>query len=656
MVAAKSLDEYKVIVAMLRDAHASHGVVFNATALRLTILKIEKRMLQEGLGFLTKTMHRLGKAFDKALAGNMKMTAKEVGFKPYLDSELPRFLGEFFITIFQQDGTLLPNPDATSVGIVRQLTSFGKYKLKYNGEQEQQVLAAFKQAEKDLSDVDSFFALCNDPINLITIDSAARSTPQSYLHSYKDAKGVDLRPLGLVVRDARQALNRLFLHFDPLDIDPRHGPGSVATRQQYSGKYRWTNISGKITSSYPIDAYFYASLGHVCDTYRDFSKITDKDLPARVLLVPKDSRGPRLISCEPVDYQWIQGGLGRAIVRHVESHPLTKGHVNFTDQGINRDLALKSSITLSSATIDLKEASDRIHTDLVRLLFPSNLVDYLLNCRSSSTRLPDGEVLKLKKYAPMGSALCFPVLSLITWALLIGTTDNADIRKNIFVYGDDVIVPQDHVLSAMTQLESFGLKVNRDKSCYAGFFRESCGMDAFKGVDVTPVRFRTVWAETPSPSTYTSWIAYANSFYDKGWMSTFREIRTMLTAVFGSIPGDDMFPHGDVPTLRQTHTTERSFRSRWNPHLQRREFYVRHVHSAPHTEASDGWSLLLRYFADKANSSNRVTSHESESALKCRCWKCTASRDRSEDSISSVPFSASQYTKRHAAKLRWGWR
>jgi hypothetical protein len=325
------------------------------------------------------------------------------------------------------------------------------------------------------------------------------------------------------VRESRILLSRLLDSFDPKDIVPRHGPGAVATKQQLWSKYLWTNVSAKITERYPLDEYFYACLGHVCDRYRDIA-ITDLDLPAKVILVPKDSRGPRLISCEPVDYQWIQQGLGRALVRHVESHWLTKHNVFFSNQQTNRFGALLGSLNGEYATLDLKEASDRITVSLVRLLFPEHISMYLLSCRSSSTVLPDGTVLPLQKFAPMGSALCFPIMALCIWAILTAplvSDTESDTREGIAVYGDDVIVPSHYVGDAIELLEAFGLKVNRAKSCIKGFFRESCGMDAFKGSDVTPTRLRTVWSSSPSPESYTSWIAYANSFWDKKYYHTY---------------------------------------------------------------------------------------------------------------------------------------
>lgn len=598
----KSLDEFEIIAAMLRDASASHGVVFNTRALRLTTLKVKSRLGCEGIGFLTKTLARMGKCFDQALAGEGSFTCELVGCKPFKDTKLPRFLGEFYVTIFSSDGHLLRDPDAKSVRIVRQLLiPYGKYKLPYIAEQEHEVLQAFKNAEKDITNSQSFFKELEESCDPTTPNNIRQKYHGQRIDFYRDSEGVLFRPIADVVRNARRVLQRLLLSFDPRHITPRHGPGAVATRQRNSGKYRWVNVSKRITDLYPFDEYFCSSIGHVCDVYRDFNRVGTADLPARVILVPKDSRGPRLISAEPVDFQWIQQGLSKAIVRHVESHYLTKGYVNFTDQTINQNKALKGSIMGDDVTLDLKEASDRVSHDLVRLLFPDSVFPYLDSCRSLSTVLPTGEELKLGKFAPMGSALCFPILALTIWAILVGSAPDADTRKSIYVYGDDVIVPKAFASCAMTTLELFGLKINRSKSCCSGFFRESCGMDAFKGVDVTPVRFRTVWDKSPRPDTYASYISYANAFYDRGWYATFEEIRKRLETVFGPIPNDSMSM--TCPSLRISSATERDFRSRWNPRLQKRELRVLEVSSPSHEESNVcGWQKLLRFFTESADS------------------------------------------------------
>jgi hypothetical protein len=604
-------------------------------------------MSSEGIGFLTKTLPRLGKHFDKVLTGACRMNSISCGFKPAPGCEYPMFMGELFQTVIAKDGNVLQDPDAQSVRTLRLLMyCFYKYELPYNERQESKVLNDFCEAEKDLTDLSPFLTQVKNRICTTT----RRRTPTRLSSPVKDRFDA-WDTINGVVREARIALARVFSAFDCINIVPRHGPGVVAIKQTLEDKFRWTNVSRRITDLYPFDAYFCASLGHVCDTYTKFSQLGDKDSPARVLLVPKDSRGPRLISCEPVDFQWVQQGLSRAIVERVEKHPLTKGFVNFTDQETNRRLAFNASIDGKYSTLDLKEASDRVHLELVRLLFPEEITLFLEGCRSRSTVLPDNKELELQKFAPMGSALCFPIMALTIWSLLVGYAPDADTRKSIYVYGDDVIVPSGYAASAMAILELFGLKINHDKSCTQGFFRESCGMDAFRGVDVTPVRFRTVMGQSPSPSIYTSWISYANSLWDRGMTETYNEIVGWLVSIYGPIPGEDLFhtnPNLDkekressFPCLRQSPFGKTSFPHRWNFDLQRLEFRVRVLKSPSIQREFCGWSKLLRYFTEGARQPAGSTYGST---------KVPSVFQQKE------PFTASLFTKRRTSKLVRSWR
>jgi hypothetical protein len=650
MVPNKSLDESKTIIAaLLCDVHSKHGDVFNTRSLRLTLKKVESRLHAEGMGFLTKTLPRLCKAFDKALLGNIKMNQALHTERCYEGSELPRFLGEFFIRVFLPDGTIRQQPCLSSVKVVRDICYlFYKYKLPYTDEQEQQVISKFERTEDDLTTTDQTLKGIAKVIELEEArDEAERSRRFSDFDKYgllyrADRQRSSIRDSSTVgvVREARNLLKRLFAGFDPKNIHPRHGPGAVATRQQPHEKYTWTNVSATITTMYPYDAYFCASFGHVCDTYDDFMSITDDSLPARVILVPKDSRGPRLISCEPVDYQWIQQGLGTAIVELVERHPLTRDNVRFTDQDPNRFGALMGSLTGSYSTLDLNEASDRVSLELVRLLFPVELLPYLEACRTSSTRLPDGRIIPLRKFAPMGSCLCFPILALTVWAILTAAAVDADTRESVYVYGDDVIVPTAFAANAIEQLESVGLRVNIDKSCTTGFFRESCGMDAFHGVNVTPVRLRTVWSSTPSPDIYTSWIAYANSFWDRGYYRTYDLIVGRLHSVYGAIPDDDM--NLSCPSLRSVPEDWRPKRRRVNKSLQKLEFNVWDVQSPMRIKCLSGWSMLLRYFAEATTSTP---------------WDTIENNQKPSLALEpEIAFSVRRYTNRRTSMLVRRWR
>jgi len=637
MVTNKSLDELVVIEHLLYDAHVSWSSYFNARALRLTLEKVRQRVRFEGLSFLTKTLPRLGKCLDQALTGVIPLTAANHGFDTMVDSELPRFLGEFFSRIFQQDGALLLEPDAQCVKVVRQvLYLFYKYELPYTETQEQTVIDSFKKTEDDLIHSDATLALLRD-----VLDESYR-TRRSPLtaEDLKDLTGgLSTKILVRITREAKILLAKVFSSFDGYNIHPRHGPGVVSTGERLSAKYVWKNVSHRITEVYPFDAYFCASNGHVCDTYNSFDAISSTDHSAKVILVPKDSRGPRLISCEPVDFQWIQQGLRKAIYELVEGHVLTKYNVFFTDQGPNQRGALLGSSTGRYATLDLKESSDRVSLDLVHLLFPSHLHRFLDASRSVSTVLPNGEKLMLRKFAPMGSALCFPIMALTIWALLTASAPDEDTRESILVYGDDVVVPTAFAESAMAILEAFGLKINRAKSCTQGPFKESCGTDAFKGINVTPVRLRTVWESTPRPNVYTSWIAYANQLFDRRCYSTYNYIVSGLEAIFGPIPDEGM--NLSCPSLRVSSASKTSFKRKQDRDLQKVLYRVRVEESPSVTQVLDGWQMLLRYFS------------EATSDIPLRPGE---HRDGHDRFIPIEPFAVSRYTKRHTSMLVWRWR
>jgi hypothetical protein len=609
MAQHRSLDKYRLIVAFLHDVSRHHGAVFNYRSLQLTLGKISSRLSSEGDGFLEKSLPRLAKALDKALAGDTPLSASKLRFAAQPGSELPRFLGEFFNRVLARDGTCLPDPCINCIKVLRMiLYKFYKYESPYTAECEQQVVSSFIKAEGDLLTSDAAL----DKIDAVLGD--ARSL----------RRGFPLTRTESVVRKARRSLSDLFAFFDPTDIDPKHGPGAVATRQQPWEKYWWTNVSQSIINKYPLEEFFYSSLGQLCDQSSCFDRMTHESLPARVCLVPKDSRGPRLISCEPVDFQWVQQGLGAAIVKLVEGHVLTKDAVHFTNQRYNQAGALIGSWNGLYATLDLKEASDRVSLRLVRLLFPPHISEYLEACRSSATELPDGTVLQLRKFAPMGSCLCFPIMALTIWAILSAGAPDAFVTRipqpggkpvkvtgSILVYGDDVIVPTEFAGDAIELLESFGLKVNRDKSCIKGSFRESCGADAFKGVDVTPIRIRTAWSSAPSAETYTSWVAYANAYWNMGYYDTYDYIVGLLADSYSPLATKDL--NLSCPSLPYVPDNARGPRVRnytpsdpAKPAYQRLEYKVLCVKSPVEVHTLNGWSMLLRWFAEHANKANRA--------------------------------------------------
>lgn len=276
-------------------------------------------------------------------------------------------------------------------------------------------------------------------------------------------------------------------------VIPSHGPGAVTT-----SKTKWQRRFSTIESLYPYSDMYccYFNSDHVAE----LDDCTDGDIEAKLIAVPKDSRGPRLICVHPAEAIWLQQGLRVELERVISrvrrsKGPWPHGHIFFDDQTVNGKIALLSSKSRRYATIDMKEASDRISETLVQILFGDHY-KYFGCCRAQKVRITSGPLkgqMDCASYAPMGNATTFPVQSLVFWAICVASLQLHGFHQPgaVFVFGDDIIVPSVMAPRVIEDLESFGLLVNKDKTFYRGFFRESCGIDAFKGVNVSPVRWKT---------------------------------------------------------------------------------------------------------------------------------------------------------------------
>jgi hypothetical protein len=286
------------------------------------------------------------------------------------------------------------------------------------------------------------------------------------------------------------------------EIEPRHGPGAVAGGEVGDEKWETASYIPSLHSVYPrYDLYFgYRSAGRISPAMaQEILAFTRKsprveEAVSRLLFVPKDSRGPRTISCEPKELMFVQQGMCRKLMSLF--HNRTHGRINFVDQKVNGSIALASSQSGEFATIDLQDASDRVSTKLVDLLFPQWTLKYLHALRSTSTRLPDGSLFRdHSKFAPMGSAICFPIESLVFWSLAVTAGINigmsvTDAKASTYVYGDDIIIKPAVFPELVRLYERLALKVNVSKSYVDGPFRESCGVDAWKGINVTPLKIK----------------------------------------------------------------------------------------------------------------------------------------------------------------------
>lgn len=558
---------------------------------------ILRRTSEEGLSFLTKTMPQAAKAIDSALqSGRLHLPMfRKRGCKNsrglFVRYALPKFLWVLLSRVFNPfTGVVLGDPDVVAVNDLRQVLYLAyKLELPYDEQTNQKVLDKFVDTDAALPEEGAY--LCGR----ITPDLSGKVTEQ-------------------VLGAGSMLLRDLLADIDPYDISPKHGPGVVATGEDPWRKFDFSVRYNQIERLYPFQEYFTLGHNHVLEGILPKHDITTLDTGvAKVMLVPKDSRGPRLISAEPLNYMFIQQGLFKSIVGLVERHPLTRGRVNFTDQTINRDLALRGSFSGMFDTLDMAEASDRVSLALVnRLFLGTPILEPLLATRTPRTALPDGRLVTFRKFAPMGSACCFPIEALCFWALGAGVLHVAygiplaKAARMIYVYGDDIIVPHGYSPGLQRLFPLFGLKFNEGKCCTTGAFRESCGCDAFKGVDVTPVKLKALPPNSRhDASQILAYIAYSNQLWKRGLYSFAEGIKDEIESLVGPIPLKANMPEGDlVPSWHHSNFRDvdkyhllrigSKFKRRWNCNLQRFEFLVLTPRARKVTRNSPDWRELHR--------------------------------------------------------------
>lgn len=271
---------------------------------------------------------------------------------------------------------------------------------------------------------------------------------------------------------------------------PEHGPGATFELSKAAcnlAKYQYLGTDAL------IDYVFSKYAGIDVATFFPFEpkRLIRK---STVVDVPKSMKTRRLISKEPASLMYLQKGVSRVLMDYVHHSPSLRNHIDFTDQEKNAQLAIRSSSDQKFATIDLSSASDRVTTRLVKAVFRGTpVLPYLLALRSQIAVLPDKELV-MEKYAPMGSALCFPVQTLIfscavEFAVRRATRTHLGFFPAWRVYGDDIIVADALFPDVVMTLEALGFHINASKSYSSpSRFRESCGGEGFDGVDVTPMK------------------------------------------------------------------------------------------------------------------------------------------------------------------------
>jgi len=553
---------------------------------------IKSRVEQEGLSFLTITLPRFCKAFERSLTNGCIDSACFSGFKTIKHGAIPAFLQGMLSHLFDSrtgevisyeppfdrnnsNEGLAIGDASTIVEAVRQVCRvFSKIQLPCTSERTRKALDSFCDIEQDLQ----------------------HFTPS----------GSDISDF-LEVSDT--LWGNLVGDFSLDQVTPKHGPGATADRISGNQKYVWRRWHDRLEPYFPLVHNGYP-LG--IDEHSEELEIvtivpeTDEQ-PVRVITVPKTLRSPRVIAIEPVCMQFVQQGIRSFLYERIESYWLTRKRINFRDQSINQRKAITASRTGRFATIDLSEASDRVPWLLAKEMFRLNpvLQGAIEACRSTRAHLPDGRIIDpLLKFASMGSALCFPVeamyfYTIIVLALLKSSNLSCTPRnifkvsREVYVYGDDLIVPSANADAVVENLQKYNCKVNADKSFWTGKFRESCGIDAYAGYEVTPTYVRQ-----PPPNNrqqhgaLISWTASANLFYMKGYWRTAQFLLSKVERYLGSLP----YTRLTSPVLGRYSFLGYESAERWNSELQRLE--VRGWKPSPvyRSDELDGWAAGMKCF------------------------------------------------------------
>lgn len=405
----------------------------------------------------------------------------------------------------------------------------------------------------------------------------------------------------IVYSNSREESNR--------GIGFRHGPGAVAERLKNEEKSKFLNWSAKLGTTYP-----WETCGKTAGSTLD---VPANHEPASIVYqVPKTAKGPRLIAAEPTSHQWCQQAvLGFLFDRC--SKIFRSSFIDFKDQTKSGRMVLDASRNRDLATVDLSDASDRLSCWTIERMLRKNpsLLRAIHSARTRYTRVDNlgySSFLKLRKFASQGTAVTFPVMSLVMLCIAIGSClDDTDVtwdkiwkfRSRIRVFGDDIILPSHGYAQLCRAMDLLQLKVNSSKSYVTGRFRESCGVDGFDGFDITPTRPKTFVAD--SPDSCRAVLDLTNNLFNKGlWhASEFArfllpyEVRKHLPVVGPHETGRTGFPSyvgGDENHLRQ----------RWNRSLHRHEVRVWSTKLHTRKTVRSGYDALLDFFTRIPGPSN----------------------------------------------------
>ncbi len=537
---------------------------------------ISTRVKDEGLPFLTIALAQFGKDLLVGLDQGCVDRSLFTGFQR--KGELPRIFGGFLDQVFEREtGMLLDEPNIEAIRCVLQLTLLTqKINLECTPERISNALSGFIKCEQDVRE---FEASVSD----ITIGEFSKVSDVLWRDIFQEV-------------DENVYYGRII---------PRHGPGATAEKLKGNRKFSQLEWTARLEAIFPAremlissDVSFFEELNrvHILEP--------GAERPVRVITVPKTQDKPRIIAIEPTCMQYVQQGLLERFVEAIEGNHISRNLIGFLDQSQNQALAHDGSLSGELATLDLSEASDRVSCLLVQTMLRNhgNLREAVFACRTNRADVRGYGIIPLAKFASMGSALCFPMESMVFMTCIfmgISRELNVPVTKKLIyewigqvrTYGDDIIVPVRFVRSVVEVLSLLGFKVNSSKSFWTGKFRESCGKWFYDGEEVTPIRLREFLpAQRTDVTEIVSAVSLRNQFYKAGYWKTVKFLDDLLERL---IP---------FPAVAETSSVlgKLSFlgyqTDKWDPNLHAPLVKGMVVKSTLPISRLDGYAALLKFF------------------------------------------------------------
>lgn len=610
------------------------------------LLTVQQRFENEGYGFLTVSLQALGDALVRGLSTGL--FACPTGFKTIRKGALPRLFSGLLCKVFEPEtGKLREDAD---LGVIKAL--YGAIRLMKKTQ-----LSPENEALLHKKAVDGFFQ----------DDETARMVVIPDRHAHHLGRVSKLLLNSLKQKEAQHALYR-------------HGPGGV--EEGYTANQKWRAVSRLLTTGSFDGADFGLEVQaqhHNTWAQQDRKDRGEHVLPhrralrpgevgggdighrshnlapaplfgqrprgatARLITVLKNSTSRRTITVEPVLKQFIQQGLKSQLRRAIEECRILSASIAITDQSKNQVLALEGSKTDDWATIDLKSASDLLSVKLVEIVFGHHgqFFDHMMDCRSSSVYSDLTEAKDLGKFAGMGNALTFPVQSVCFAAVSIAAIHDAwgiapsywscrRASRHIRVYGDDIIISRGYAHQVVDWLQKVGLKVNLKKSFLEGNFKESCGVDGFRGVDITPLYLKH---RPDDNSTDPSVIAGLVSLSNHMWLEGLYKASTILANEVERRLGRRLpLVSRESGSLGWWSRIDSSNVHKWCK--RRHQFLVRASGLSPvkRKDIVDGYAALLKYFC----TSERHT--EDRPSLATRLGHLFPDNGNEDDHLSRTPI------------------